>query len=208
MPFFEKINLTDASIFIWKITETETELFSGISLSNIDNERLTKMKSERHRKSLLAVRHLIQLAEIPQKALYYNENGKPFLSNGQYISISHSHQFAIIGLSYQKIGIDIEKKQTRIERLAYRFTQWKSGKNNLQSEKISILTKIWAAKEALYKAADVPSVDFKEHLILDKNSIQANEFSARITHPQCQEKYKVFCGEIEDFVWSLVLLNN
>lgn len=205
MPFFEKITIENTTLFFWKITENQSELFSEDLLSEFDNQRFMKIKSENHRRSFLAVRHLLQKANINPQNLFYDNNGKPFLQTGQNISISHSHQFAMIALSSQKIGIDIEKKQERIKALAYRFTDWLPQENVTNSEKISAFIQIWAIKEALYKAINMSSVDFKKHLIIQDFSLYQNEFSAKIHHPNCQERYRIFSGEIEDFVWSLAI---
>lgn len=207
MPFLRKIRIKSASVFVWEITETEQELFCENLLSDIDNKRFEKIKSDNHRRSFLAVRCLLQQIGIARENLFYDSNGKPFLTNGQHISVSHSYKYAVVAIASEKIGIDIEKIQNRIERLAYRFTHWQPNMEATQVEKISALTKIWTIKESLYKVANVTAVDFKKHLIINDFYPEKNEFLTRVQHPDCSEDYYTFCNEMEDFVWSLTILN-
>ena len=46
-------------------------------------------------------------------ALFYDPNGKPFLSDGKQISISHSFNKVAVIISDRKVGVDIEKKRQK-----------------------------------------------------------------------------------------------
>ena len=106
MPFFQQLHITDTYVYTWQLTETVAQLRVGLTLSQGEEERLTTLHSEKKQREFLAIRHLLREAQLPTTALYYTE-GKPQLE-GQYISISHSHDFVMIALSPHPIGIDIE----------------------------------------------------------------------------------------------------
>ncbi len=71
-----------------------------------------------------------------------------------YISISHSRELAAVALSTNlPIGIDIEKPQERLSRIAHKFLA--PGE---QGGDLDHLLKLWTAKEAVFKAASLPGL--------------------------------------------------
>ncbi|MFM1878647.1 MAG: hypothetical protein RLZZ241_1513 [Bacteroidota bacterium] len=138
------------------------------------------MRSSAHRKGFLSVRQLLCLAGYTDEQLVYDAYGKPHLTDGVQISISHSFGFSGIIVSKGcRVGIDIELQRPKILRIASRFTrpnEW-SDKASLQ-EQIQQLTKIWCAKESLYKIMSVPGLHFLnqihiENFLKDQNSVRA-----------------------------------
>lgn len=208
MPFLQKITLPNATIFFWKITENESELLSEDILSPIDNQRFKNIKAVKQQLCFLAVRRLLQHIGIPKENLSYNKNGKPFLSDNKHISISHSYPYAMIGIGNVKIGIDIENQRNTIEKVAYRFTNWQTTEKSSTTEKISALTQLWTIKEALYKVANTIGVDFKKQLLVENFSAKEQHFSAFVKYDTHLERYDVFCGMIDTFAWSAVLLSD
>ena len=120
MPFFQQLHIADTHVYTWKLTETVAQLSAGLTLSQGEEERLTTLHSEKKQREFLAIRHLLQQAQLPTTALYYTQEGKPQLEE-QYISITHSHDFVMIALSSRPIGIDIERCTPRILRLSPPF---------------------------------------------------------------------------------------
>lgn len=208
MPFLQKITFPNATIFFWKITENESELFVEDILSTTDNQRFKNIKATKQRLCFLAVRRLLQHIGISKESLFYNENGKPFLRDNTHISISHSYPYAMIGISNIEIGIDIENQRDTIEKVAYRFTNWLTTEKNSKTEKISALTQLWTIKEALYKVANTTGVDFKKQLLVENFSTEKQQFSAFVKYDTHLERYDVFCGMIDTFAWSAVLLSD
>ena len=123
MPFFQQLHIADTHVYTWQLTETVAQLSAGFTLSQGEEERLTTIHSQKKQREFLAIRHLLQQAQLPTTALYYTPEGKPQLE-GRNISISHSQDFVMIALSLRPIGIDIERCTPRILRLAPRFTPW------------------------------------------------------------------------------------
>ena len=77
----------------------------------------------------------------------HEPSGKPYLTNGQAISISHTKGYATLLLADSgRVGIDIEMCSDRVERIASRFLR-----HDEQAVTTSEKLLIWLAKEALFK---------------------------------------------------------
>ena len=98
-------------IAVWKITETESELVSGLALSQAALNQLALRRSEVHRKGYLAIRQLLKRFEIDPLTHQYDENGAPYLTDGRHLSITHTKDVAAIALSEKPVGIDLEHYQ-------------------------------------------------------------------------------------------------
>lgn len=203
MPFFQQLHITDTYVYTWQLTEAVAQLRVGLTLSQGEKERLTTLHSEKKRREFLAIRHLLREAQLPTTVLYYTSEGKPQLE-GQYISISHSHDFVMIALSPHPIGIDIEHCTPRILRLAPRFTPWQAPPDMDELTQIRAYTQLWTIKEALYKIADFPSVRFYEDLQVPHFEPLAPRQQALITHPEEDKAYDTRSFFWEGYVWSVV----
>lgn len=104
---------------------------------------------------------------LPNYTLKYNNNGKPHLDKGAYISISHSK--SLIGIAWNfnfNIGLDIEEMTARITRIETRFIHDKEEANYIDS--LSDKIKIWGIKEALIKLYDDKTLNLKNDLRVKK----------------------------------------
>ena len=202
MPFFQQLHIADTHVYTWQLTETVVQLNAGLTLSQREEERLTTIHSQKKQREFLAIRHLLQQAQLPTTALYYTPEGKP-LFEGQYISITHSQDFVMIALSPRPIGIDIERCTPRILRLAPRFTPWQAPPNMDELTQIQAYTQLWTIKEALYKIADLPSVRFYEDLQIPHYQALAPCQQALIIHPEGDKGYEVQSFFWERYIWSM-----
>lgn len=201
MPLFKEYNVNNnTQVSIWKIDESIESLFENIELREESSLRLSKMKSIEHQKGFLAVRHLLIKAGYSDFDLYYDDNGKPFLKDGRFISISHSFQYASIIISTENVGIDIEKKRDKIIRIANKFCNEEelllvdSSVNTIDA-----LTEIWCTKEAMYKMCDSKSLSFKNNMYVDLN---ANSFVESDTY---KRKFRYGNVKIDGFVLVFTL---
>ena len=122
MPFYQSIQINETTnAHFWEITEDVTSLFRAVSLKDTSFFRLESMKSEAHQCGFLAVRMLLQHLGYTDFDLTYDEFGKPHLSDGKHISISHSHEFSCICISDVVMGIDLEKLKEKTLKIAPRF---------------------------------------------------------------------------------------
>lgn len=165
MPLFKTINVNSTTqILVWKVTESFDELFEKVILKEKTQLRLNGMKSELHQRAFLCVRMLIQELEINDFDLHYDEFGKPYLNSGRHISITHSHHFAAIISSDEKVGIDMELQREKIIRIADKFVDYEFDYLKLEpiEDYIKKLTVIWGAKEAIFKIRNEKGISFKD----------------------------------------------
>ena len=157
--------LKDKEVLV--ISENLTESFllrPLVTLSNKEEEAFNRISNESRKREFLKQRYLIQqhISALPK--LVHNSDGKPSLSNGSRISITHSHgQMALMVHPEKEVGIDLQVISKKLLKIAKRFMheseleQWNAG--SLRSLHI-----YWCAKEALYKYASKPGISFKNEM--------------------------------------------
>ncbi|MDA8871712.1 4'-phosphopantetheinyl transferase superfamily protein [Flavobacteriaceae bacterium] len=156
----------DTEMAVWEITETESELQHGLSLSPEAIERLSNRKSIVHRKGYLAIRQLLKSLGVLPKTHQYDKIGAPYLTDGRYISISHTKDVAAVVISSNLVGIDLEHYQEKIKRIAPRFLHTSEFQIPKNMSEVIYLTHIWTAKEALYKLYKKPGLIFNKQLCI------------------------------------------
>jgi 4'-phosphopantetheinyl transferase len=142
MPLsYSEIISNNIQICIWQITEDEVFLSSGLSLSKVALERLSSRKSEVHRKGYLAIRQLLKGCGITAEIHQYDQDGAPFLTDGRYLSITHTKNMAAIAISFFPVGIDLDIRKNQkitLERITLNFSL-KSGQLKKRFIKLSEL---------------------------------------------------------------------
>ena len=205
MPLHKTITVSqDTKALIWRVEESEAFLEDGIVLTDRSQTRIQGMKSEMHRRAFLSIRHLLKLVEYTDQQLHYNEFGKPFLNDGTHISISHSHQYTgiIISRSHE-VGIDIEKQRDKILRIAHKFTPLEEYRTIANSEAlIQKLTRVWCAKESLYKIYAQPGLSFLKDITVNDFRLSDPSTTARIDYNGSTSKYQVTFDEMDGFSWA------
>ncbi len=202
MPLYKSIAVNNEThVLIWHITESEKELNTPLTLESYSQKRLSDMKSEIHRRAYLSVRHLLAIAQYTDADLIYDENGKPSLSDGVNISITHSYEYAAIILGANAVGIDIEKQRDKIIRIASKFISDKEFEylNENAPNYIKNLTVIWGAKEAVYKLYGQPGVSFKQHIIIAPFEINKGITKSLLSFEEIQETYETDFIEFNNF---------
>ena len=199
MPLFKTINHNSSTkILVWKITETFDQLLSEVRLNPKSVTRLESMKSEVHQRGFLSVRKLLQKAGYSDFDLFYDVFGKPHLTDGTHISISHSHQFSTIVISDKKVGIDIELQREKIIRIANKFSVEDLDKN-IKQNYIQKLTQIWAAKEAIFKIRNEKGISFKNHIFVNHFETKDKSTKAILNINNIQQEFSIHFEEIENF---------
>lgn len=179
MPLVKEIINNAYKVLVWQVEESLEELQRGVTLREATQERFSKMKSEVHQKGFMAVRQLLQYAGYSDLDLRYDENGKPSLVDGSYISISHSFEYASIIIGKENVGIDIEMKRDKIKRIANKFCNERElGLVDGDNDEVDMLTEIWCTKEAMFKMCESRSLSFKNHMsvnLVEKTAVVDNE---------------------------------
>lgn len=144
-----------------------------------EQERMTSFISESRKMEFVATRRLRhQLFGFEH--IHYDPHGAPYIKDEGFISISHTKDYVAIAMNkdYQ-VGLDLEAHRPNITRLCHKFLN--DYENSIfDSQDYIEITKVWSAKEALYKLAGRKQILFREHLLLDRN---ADKWSGEIVNP-------------------------
>ena len=207
MPLYKTLNPnSQTTVKIWKITESYTDLLQTVSLKPENMKRVLGMKSELHRRGFLSVRKLLAEFGYTDFDLDYDENGKPHLKDGRYISITHSFIFSGVVISDFKVGIDIEKQREKIGVIAHKFMayefQYLKEKN---LDYINKLTVIWCVKESLYKLFATPGLSFLQHTLVIPFTIEEASTIAWIDYEDEKYRFQTEFFEFEGFTCAYAL---
>lgn len=206
MPLYKSITPnSQTTVKIWKITESYDDLFSAINLTTQNLNRVLGMKSELHQRGFLSVRHLLMEFGYTDKDLFYDENGKPHLKDGKYISITHSFIFSAVVVSDNITGIDIEKQRDKITIIAHKFIEYEFEYLEQDDDYVKKLTAIWCVKESLYKLFATPGLSFKEHCLVIPFSIGDESTIAWINYKNSKHRYNINFLEFEGFTCAYAL---
>ncbi len=160
------IKLEDISAYI-RLGMLDFEQFSR------ENETISKRDMEQKGAQFL----LKEMLKTYDFRIIYNALNKPFLEGrSEQISISHSHKWLAIAIHQTKdIGVDVELIRDKILNIKHKFAS--DEELNYANSNIEILTVLWSAKEAIYKAYGKKNVEFKKICIapfeLKENGILA-----------------------------------
>jgi 4'-phosphopantetheinyl transferase len=152
-----------ARLGVWKADEPTDELFRMARLTDSEKLHFATIKLEKRKREWLTTRILLRIL-ANGKDLSFLPSGKPLLSHGQHISISHSGALAGVVVSSKPVGLDIQgidEKLLRIEKKFVNAPEQSYLPNN--SYRVEYLTVIWSAKEAVFKYFG-ELVDFADHI--------------------------------------------
>lgn len=201
MPLYKTITDVQATkVFIWKIEESYEWLAEGIELTEHCQKRVDSMKSELHRRGFMSIRHLLAEAGYTDHDLYYDEYGKPHLTDDKYISITHSFTFSGIIVSDKPIGIDIEKQREKILKIAHKFTPVEEYRTLANEEAvIRKLTIVWGGKESIYKLLNIPGLLFLHHINIKDFNFDDFATTAKVNYHGKNSSYQLHYIEFEGF---------
>ena len=196
-------------IVVWDITESEIELCKDLSLSKNSLFMISQRKSIVHRKGYLAIRQILKNLNIDSKLHQYDQNGAPYLTDGRYISISHTKDKAAVVIALRPVGIDLEHYQNKIIKVAPRFIHENEISDPKKLNDIKYITQIWTAKEALYKIFRKKGIHFKSQLLVDKfDSLVSNDGIGTIFYNGKTYKYSLHFRYFSNFCLTLATTKN
>jgi phosphopantetheinyl transferase len=208
MPLHKIIHINKTTTaYFWHITEDVTSLFRAVSLKDTSLFRLEGMKSEEHQRGFLAVRMLLQHLGYTDYDLTYDEAGKPHLSDGKHISISHSHEFSCICISDELMGIDLEKLKEKTLKIAPRFMEVKHLENLSVSEQMEKATVVWGIKESIFKIKNEKGISFPEHIFEDEFCFSDEKCAAELHFNNTIEKFTIQFYKVEDYIFVCAFPN-
>lgn len=201
MPLYQsKTYGLNTELHIWKITETFEDLFDQVLLNDTNLIRLNNMKSEMHQRGFMSVRMLLQAKGYSDNNLYYDQFGKPHLTDGKHISITHSFGFAAIIISDKNVGIDMEMQRDKIALIAEKFADTEFDFLEKEAEDyIRKLTVIWGVKESIFKIQNEVGISFKDHISVFPFELNDGKTSALLTFANLNKEFKIYFMEMEGF---------
>lgn len=195
MPLFlnEEI-FPDVRLGIWAISESSDDFWAlSPYVESSRSEFNALYKSEQRKCEVLAVRLLVKEIIGDNVQLLHQDNGKPYLSSGMNISISHTRGFAVIIVSRSKqVSVDIEYFSNRIERIRSKFMR----DDENASSQVKLLMH-WCAKETMYKLFPEDNLTFNKMQLL---SVDGNDSTGIITaknifrNRNVSVYYRTFCN--------------
>lgn len=144
---------------VWRITETEEELRAALDHPELYADKVANLKAGSNRMlEVLAVRRAMKvLFGGEEKLVEYDAHGAPRLADGsQYISISHTRGYVAVIASDAPVGIDIERRGERVQRVTSHFLQHDElallALSSSDDEALQLALHLaWSAKEAAFK---------------------------------------------------------
>ena len=204
MPFLKEFIINyNTKIKLWKLNLGELNYFE---LDVHDSSLLKSKKSQLAKEQFLAVRKILHL-ENPSYKIRYDESGKPLINSDLNISISHSNLMAgIVFSGFNQTGIDIEEKKSKIIKIQNKFlNESEKLKDEYQSD-LDYLTKIWTAKESIYKALGIKGISFSDDIII-KNT-KKNKGHGYYINGKEKYKFDLMFFSIDNYILCYAQLNN
>lgn len=157
MPLRYFLSLDPAHIAVWKIEESEEDMWKKVRLSTAEEQYLQSISHPRRRLESLAAR-----AALTTLRDHYSH---PFFS------LSHSFPWAAAATAPYPIAIDLEKIRPFPEKVLSYFAQ--SIEQQMITNKIITPWHVWCAKEVSYKLLchEFTEVSFKRELIFDGKEV-------------------------------------
>ena len=204
MPFLKEFIINyNTKIKLWKLNLGELNYFE---LDVHDSSLLKSKKSQLAKEQFLAVRKILHL-ENPSYKIRYDESGKPLINSDLNISISHSNLMAgIVFSGFNQTGIDIEEKESKIINIQNKFlNESEKLKDEYQSD-VDYLTKIWTAKESIYKALGIKGISFSDDIII--KNIKKNRGHGYYINGKEKYKFDLMFFSIDNYILCYAQLNN
>ena len=179
-PFtFDKLHLKETTIYICSFEKFIPQEY----IKYLSKEEVIKLDgfNSISRKMEFVASRILRHRTVGFDKIEYNEIGAPYIKGRGFISISHTHSKAALAINNKfQIGLDLEKQRENILSLKHKFT---SDEEELLFDTMDkkTVTKIWSAKEALYKLAGRKGLHFKSELNL--SPADDNTWLGRITNP-------------------------
>jgi 4'-phosphopantetheinyl transferase len=177
LPFIPIKSTYSYQLGLWHITENAEELASFLILTSANN--FSKDNRNLH---WLAARVLLKhMLGGKTFDLLKTDTGKPYFPDDDLeMSLSHSGNYAAaIICNKEETGVDIEKIDPRIYRIAHKFLN-DFDKSFLTENDLIGHYLIWNAKEVLFKYYSKGAVDFRKHLFVDLSDRKNNNIIATI----------------------------
>lgn len=139
-------------------------------LTKEDHTHLATLTSPTRRAQWCTWRSIVRAELGAEVSLRYNSMGAPLLEQAvgkvAYISVSHSAEWVAVMFSTTRCGVDIESHQRNFSKVATRYITPEERETFAEEIGPHFEAIVWSAKEAMYKYALTPGVDFTGDLLI------------------------------------------
>jgi 4'-phosphopantetheinyl transferase len=179
-------------LLVWSIDESITDLYGNLVLTEQSQQRIQSMKSVLHQRAFLSVRQLLLQLGYTDADLYYDASGKPHLTDRKYISISHSHQLAVVIVSNQAVGVDVELVREKVAKIGPKFCaselQYLAPDLTTETQRLTV---IWGAKEAVFKIVNREGISFNHHIFVAPFELSSTKTSALLSFDSLHRPFSI-----------------
>ncbi len=164
MPLFRQFSLGGASVAVWEITESASELLS--LLGDKYAAEASRLRDGQRRAEWLAVRLLLARLCGPSACIAYDTAGRPVLVGAEGdISISHTRGYAVLAHSpHARVGVDVELAGRNAVSAARRFVGSVSAISLAGEDSAAKTLAFWCSCEAIFKVTGNVGGTYKDNL--------------------------------------------
>lgn len=192
------LNVTSSTIYICTYSDFNPSDYSSF-LTSDEIERLACFSHPSRRMEFTATR-ILRHSIFGYSHIHYDTHGAPFIENEGFISISHSKNTVAIAINPEfKIGLDLEEPRKSILELKHKFLNDREISTWDCDDYLNV-TKIWSAKEALYKLAGRKKIIFKDELLL---RMENNNWIGTIINPESTLEVNLNIFEEDNLIISI-----
>lgn len=200
----------ETEIFVWEILEDAAYYETQLDLTKNQESKIAEMVPKRQLEFLASRYFMLQsFGSTSIDLIQKDEHGKPFLMDIDIeLGLSHSNGQVALIKSYKKVGIDIEKLDRQVGRIAHKFLSEAETKSKLKvDQQQKYLTSIWCAKEAIYKAYGKKKLEFatEMNVTLDDISDEYNGVGI-LTKNETKEIYDLQFKTLDEMLlcWAVL----
>ena len=113
---------------------------------------------------------------------------------------------AVVFSGYAKTGIDIELKESKVISIQDKFLNESEKLRTKYKSDVVYLTKIWTAKESIYKALGIKGISFSDNIIIKK--ISNNKGEGSYLKGKEKIKFNLIFFSIDDYILCYAQSNN
>ncbi len=156
MPLHSKHNFSGSTLALWRIDEDQAALHALVTPGDVAD--CDELKNPRRCIERLAWRAALRTM-VPHGAVAYDAEGSPLIAAGR-VSASHCAGWAAVVFSPTgHHTVDIEPFSRDLSEVSSRFVTPAEAALGAASDP-RFATAVWCAKEAMYKFAATPGLDF------------------------------------------------
>ncbi len=156
----------ERGLLLWRIDESEEELEGLVTAG--DRESASRMASAERRRGHLAWRAALRTV-LPGAVVGYDDNGAP-VTEGVYISASHTQGLAAVRVADRPCGVDVELVARDMGGVCSRFVG-PEEEMLPDAAREDFAVSAWCAKEVMYKMSGRRGLDFLRDLKIGSSDL-------------------------------------